>query len=176
MDKDFAEKIRRRRIKKIAGFLVLIAVCVIVAVSVLKPGSPKSGRAAKATIEIRCDQLSEHPEALNDQGLADQIPEDGTILAKTETDIESGVTSVFDILDRVCRENNIQIEYSYAAGYDSHYIEGINYLYEFSAGRYSGWVFTVNGKSANYGADKIILSGGEEVVWNYTVDYREEES
>ena len=175
MDKDFTAKVRRKRNQKIAGILILIALCVIIALSVLKPWRAKDAASGTATIEIRCDQLSQHPEALNDPGLADYIPADGTILAKTEVAIEAGKTSVFDILNQACREKNVQMESSYSPGYDSHYVEGIGYLYEFSAGRYSGWIFTVNGEEASYGADKILLNDGDAVLWDYMVDYRDDD-
>ena len=177
MDADFSKKVKQKKIRKIAIFAVLAAVCVIIAISVLKPGKAKSdGTKGTATIEIRCDQLSQDPDQLNDPALEDYLPKDGTILEQTAIEIEPGVTNVFEITDQVCKEKNIQIEYSYSPGYDSHYIEGINYFYEFSAGTYSGWIFTVNGESANYGADKIILQDGDAVVWNYTVDFRAEDT
>lgn len=177
MDADFTKKVKQKKIRKWAIAAVLIVACIIVAVSVLKPGRARSdGTTGTATIEIRCDQLAENPETLNDPALLDYLPADGTILAKTEWTIEPGRTNVFELTDQVCRAKNVQIEYSYSPGYDSHYIEGINYFYEFSAGTYSGWIFTVNGLSANYGADKIILQDKDEVVWNYTVDFRAEKT
>ena len=177
MDADFSRKVKQKKIRKWAIAAVLAAACIVIGVSVLKPWRAKSdGGAGTATIEIRCDQLSRDPGKLNDPALRDYLPADGTILAKTEYTIEPGITSVFEVTDAVCREKNIQIEYSYSPGYDSHYIKGINYFYEFSAGTYSGWIFTVNGQIASYGVDKIILQDGDAIVWNYTVDFLEEET
>ncbi len=171
MDRDFIAKTRRKKARRIALLCVLIAVCVVLALSLRKRGEG-GGRTAEVTIEIRCDALSEHPERLADDSLADVIPADGTILSETAWEIVPGETSVFDVTDAVCREYDIQIEYSYSPGYNSHYIEGIGYIYEFSAGKYSGWLFTVDGEAPNYGADKIVLSGGEKIEWVFEMDYR----
>ena len=177
MDKDFTEKVKRKKIRKTAIGVIIIAACVILALGLFLPrgGSAGSG-SASVTIEIRCDDLSNNMESLNDKALVDYIPKDGVILKETEVKIEPGSTSVFDVLDKVCRDENIQIEYSTSPGYNSHYVEGINYLYEFSAGKYSGWMFTVNGKTASYGADNVMLNEGDKVVWYYSVDYRTEDS
>jgi len=176
MEEDFAAKVKRKKTRKIVIGIVLIAAVVILAVSLFTSKSRQvTGGSDTVTVEIRCDQLSNDMDSLNDPALVDYIPDDGTILAETEVKIDPGETSVFDVTDKACFDNNIQIEYSYSPGYDSHYIEGISYIYEFSAGTYSGWMFTVDGKIADYGADKVILNGGEKIRWYYTIDYHNED-
>ena len=49
------------------------------------------------------------------------LPADGVILKKTTVTFEDGET-VFDVLKRVCKENNIQMESSYTPGYDNYYL------------------------------------------------------
>ena len=71
------------------------------------------------------------------------------------------------------REQEIQIEYADSSIVNGCYIEGINYLYEFSAGKYSGWMFSVDGEVPNYAANQVKLQGGERISWYYVVDYRE---
>ena len=46
--------------------------------------------------------------------------------------------SVYDILRRICDENNIQMESSFTPAFGSYYVEGINNLYEFDCGGSSG--------------------------------------
>lgn len=176
MNEDFAKNIKRKKIRKAVIAVILIAACVILALSLFRPWkSGGTGTGDTVSIEIRCDQLSSDMSKLNDKALLDYIPSDGIILPETTVPVEPGKTSVFDVTDKICREKDIQIEYSYSPGYDSHYIEGIHYIYEFSAGTYSGWLFTVDGDVADYGADKIILNGGEKIRWYYTVDYHYED-
>ena len=99
------------------------------------------------------------------------VPSDGIILEKTEYVLRKGDT-VYDILSRAVRHNKIQMEYQGANlnAYGSVYIRGINYLYEFSCGPLSGWMYTVNGEFPNYGCSKYKLKDGDVISWVYTCD------
>ena len=76
-------------------------------------------------------------------------------------------STVFDVLNKVCRDKNIQVESSYTPMYGSYYVEGINYLYEFDGGKLSGWMYKVNGWFPNYGCSSYTLKDGDEIVWCY---------
>ena len=117
------------------------------------------------TIEIRCDTILNMKDLT--PGLDVYVPDNGTILAATTVSFTAGET-VFDVLNRICNERNIQIEYSYTPLYGSYYIEGINHLYEFDCGQQSGWMYKVNGWFPNYGCSSYKLEGGETIVWAYT--------
>lgn len=99
------------------------------------------------------------------------VPSDGVILKKTEYVLRPKDT-VYDILDRAVRHNKIQMEYQGANenAFGSVYIQGINYLYEFSCGPLSGWMYRVNGKFPNYGCSKYELKDGDVIEWVYTCD------
>ena len=62
-------------------------------------------------------------------------------------------------LVRATKEHNIHLEYQGANdnAYKSVYIEGINHLYEFSAGELSGWMYSVNGVFPKYGCSQYTL-------------------
>ena len=77
---------------------------------------------------------------------------------------------MLDVLQDACRTEGIQIETESNPAYGS-YVKGIGYLYEFSAGKYSGWMFSVNGEDSAYSADKVLLEGGEDILWYYVVDF-----
>lgn len=166
MDQDFVRKAKGKQKRKIALIIVILAV---IAAAILVPvlNRNRDGKPITVTLEIRCDELSEDTSRLKDQSLAVYVPEDGTILAEEQIQAKSG-DSVFDVLDRVCKEKDIQIEYSYTAAYDSYYVKGINYLYEFSGGKYSGWIYQVNGETPQVGCSKYTLKGNEKIVWSYT--------
>ncbi len=128
------------------------------------------------TISIRCDTVLANPDDLDPalkQG--DYIPSDGVILPPTEYVLRPGDT-VFDILDRAVRYNRIQMEYqgSDENSYGSVYIKGINYLYEFSCGPLSGWMYRVDGEYPNYGCSKYELKDGQNIEWIYTCDLGED--
>ncbi len=118
------------------------------------------------TITIRCDTILNNMDNL-DPAKAPYVPDNGVILREVTVEFEEGET-VFDVLNRVCKQYNIPIEYSWTPMYDSYYIEGINNLYEFDCGSESGWMYKVNGWFPNYGCSSYYLTGGEKIVWCYT--------
>lgn len=130
---------------------------------------PKNPEPVTVTLEIRCDTLSQNMDRLENPAIKDYIPEDGTILARTTY---KGTTdnTVFDALNTLCRNNDIQLEFSYTPLYASYYIEGINYLYEFDAGPQSGWMYKVNEWFPNYGCSSYYLHDGDSIVWCYTCE------
>lgn len=99
------------------------------------------------------------------------VPGDGIILEKTEYVLRPKDT-VYDILDRAVRHNKIQMEFQGANenSFGSVYIRGINYLYEFSCGPLSGWMYRVNGVFPNYGCSRYELKDGDVIEWVYTCD------
>ena len=120
------------------------------------------------TISISCetildnmDKCAESKEAL--------VPEDGIILPVTEVTFSEG-ESVYDVLQRVCKENKIHMESSFTPVYNSAYIEGIHNLYEYDVGKLSGWMYAVNGWYPNYGCSRYQLKDGDVVEWRYTCD------
>lgn len=120
------------------------------------------------TLEIRCDTLLQHLDELS-PGKADLVPEDGILLEKTTVSFESG-DSVFDVLRRCLREQNVHFEYVDAKAYGSIYIEGIGNLYEFDCGEQSGWLYFVNGISPGLGCSGYTVANGDEIVFAYTCD------
>lgn len=132
----------------------------------LKPSKPKP---VTVTLEIRCDTLSSDMSKLENPAIKDYIPKDGVIL-KTSTYKGTTENTVFDALNALCRNNDIQLEFSYTPVFESYYIEGINYLYEFDGGKLSGWMYKVNGWFPNYGCSSYYLKDGDVIKWVYTCD------
>ncbi len=97
------------------------------------------------------------------------LPKDGIILKKQTVTFYEG-ESVYDVLQRICKENNIHMEASWTPMYNSAYVEGIHNLYEFDCGSLSGWMYRVNGWYPNYGCSRYQLAQGDIVEWRYTCD------
>lgn len=95
------------------------------------------------------------------------VPASGVILYPMNVTFEDGET-VFDVLKRVCTTLGIQLEYSWSPDYGTHYIEGINHLYEFDCGGMSGWMYSVNGVFPNYGCSNYPLKNGDVIVFAYS--------
>lgn len=129
-------------------------------------------QSATVTLSIECKTVLENLSVLDPALKAgDFVPEDGVILPCTRYVLRPGDT-VYDILGRAVRYNKIQMEYQGADknSFSSVYIKGINYLYEFSCGPLSGWMYTVNGIFPQYGCSKYELSDGDRIEWVYTCD------
>ena len=97
------------------------------------------------------------------------VPEDGWILKPMTVTFYEG-ESVFNILQRTCKQQKIHMEFENTPIYNSAYIEGINNLYEFDVGNTSGWMYKVNGWFPNYGCSRYQLKDGDVIEWVYTCD------
>ena len=104
-----------------------------------------------------------------DGNKAELVTSNGVILPKQTVTFYEG-ESVFDVLQRLCRDKSIHMESSWTPIYNSAYIEGIHNLYEFDCGSLSGWMYRVNGWYPNYGCSRYQLEQGDVVEWRYTCD------
>ncbi len=127
-----------------------------------------SKKAYTCTFSIECSTILNNLSDLAPDKL-ELVPSDGVILAPTTVTFYEG-ESVYDVLQRVCKENGIHMEVSWTPVYNSAYIEGINNLYEFDCGALSGWMYAVDGWYPNYGCSRYQLGDGEKVEWRYTCD------
>ena len=84
------------------------------------------------------------------------VPADGWILQPMTVTFYEG-ESVFNVLQRTCKQQKIHMEFSNTPIYNSAYIEGIHNLYEFDVGNLSGWMYKVNGWFPNYGCSRYQL-------------------
>ena len=120
------------------------------------------------TFSIECSTILNNLSDL-DPDKRELIPSNGVILAPAKVTFYEG-ESVFDVLQRVCKEKGIHLESSWTPIYNGAYIEGIHNLYEFDCGELSGWVYRVNGWYPNYGCSRYQLADGEKVEFRYTCD------
>ena len=140
-----------------------------------KPQQPTEQPQKKrsVTIAIRVDTLLKNWDLLDPSLQSEKyVPNNGVILKTTTYELLSDNDTVWDVLQRATKEHKIQMEYQGANEniYNSVYIEGINHLYEFSAGPLSGWMYKVNGVYPNYGCSQYTLKDGDVIEWHYTVD------
>ena len=120
------------------------------------------------TFSIECSTIFHNLTNLNSDK-RELIPSNGVILPPTTVTFFEG-ESVFDVLQRICKEKGIHLESSWTPIYNSAYIEGIHNLYEFDCGELSGWMYRINGWYPNYGCSRYQLADGEKVEWRYTCD------
>ena len=139
-----------------------------------KPVEPEDQEVDKdtaytCTFSIECSTILNNLSMLEPEKL-EMVPFDGVILSEITVVFHEG-ESVFDVLQRVCIENNIHMEASWTPMYNSAYIEGIHNLYEFDCGALSGWMYKVNGWYPNYGCSRYQLQDGDVVEWRFTCDF-----
>lgn len=120
------------------------------------------------TFSIECSTILNNLDMLDPEKL-EMVPSNGVILATTTVTFYEG-ESVYDVLQRLCKEKGIHMESSWTPIYNSAYIEGIHNLYEFDCGSLSGWMYRVNGWYPNYGCSRYQLADGDVVEWRYTCD------
>lgn len=104
-----------------------------------------------------------------DEDKMEVLPDDGVIYSARKVAFYEG-ESVFDVLLREMKANKIHMEFEMTPIYNSHYIEGINNIYEFDCGELSGWMYKVNGWFPNYGSSRYQLEDGDVIEWVYTCD------
>lgn len=122
----------------------------------------------RCTIDITCHHLVEQGDKL-DANVKKYVPKNGVILSNVEVTVPQGST-VYDVLNQVCRSKGIKVDAEYTKIYETYYIKGIANLYEMQAGDMSGWMYTVNQVTPNVGCSSYTLKDGDVIHWIYTCD------
>lgn len=136
----------------------------------VEPGTVEIDKNKEYTcyLSVSCSTILDNMENLT-EGKESLVPKDGVIYSEREVTFYEG-ESVFDVLQREMKNNRIHMESSFTPKYNSAYVEGINNLYEFDCGRWSGWMYEVNGWYPNYGCSRYVVQPGDVIKWNYTCD------
>lgn len=154
----------------LTGTLVVLAVFTVLFAytffrrnqSVLSEGSQH------CTLSIRCDTILSNMDRL-EANKKELIPKDGILLAPVTVGFDGG-SSVFDVLYKAVRQENIHMEFSDSPVYNSVYIEGIGNIYEFDCGDLSGWMYSVNGEFPMFGMSQYQVKDGDVIEIVYTCD------
>jgi len=127
-----------------------------------------SSSSGTCTLTVRCETILDNMDELDSEKV-ELIPENGLIFPTTTVTFYEG-ESVFNVLQREMRRAGIHMEFVNTPIYNSAYIEGINNLYEFDCGRWSGWMYKVNEWFPNYGCSRYQIKQGDVIEWVYTCD------
>ena len=120
------------------------------------------------TLSISCATILDNMDLCKEEK-RELVPEDGWILKPMTVTFYEG-ESIFNVLQRTCKQQKIHMEFVNTPAYHSAYIEGIHNLYEFDVGNLSGWMYKVNDWFPNYGCSRYRLQDGDVVEWKYTCD------
>ena len=116
---------------------------------------------------MECHTILNNMDSLK-EGKAHLVPSSGVIYS-ANVKFTPG-QSAYDVLRASMQAAGIQMDAEYNSLYDSAYIKGINNLYEFDCGPYSGWMYSVNGIYPNYGTSVYTLADGDRLIFSYTCD------
>ena len=93
-----------------------------------------------------------------------------------DTSVEADTTeTVLDVLQRVAKSKDIELDAYYSEQYGTYYIRGVNGLSEKDNGENSGWMYTVNGTHPEKGVAAWYVKNGDTIILHYTDDYTYEE-
>lgn len=135
----------------------------------VEPQDVKIGTTAyTCSLSISCSTILNNLDLCNPEKI-ELVPDDGWILEPILVTFYEG-ESVFNVLQRTCKQLKIHMEFMNTPIYNSAYIEGINNLYEFDVGELSGWMYKVNEWFPNYGCSRYQLNEGDIIDWVYTCD------
>ena len=136
----------------------------------VEPGNVEIDTANAKTcyLSVSCKTILDNMENL-EPGKEVLVPADGVIFPKTAVTFYEG-ESVFDVLQRVTRENRIHMSSRFTPVHNSAYIEGINNLYEFDCGSLSGWCYCVNDWYPNYGVSRYVVQEDDDIQFHYSCD------
>ena len=108
-----------------------------------------------------------------DLGAAKYMPNYVTWIPTTDYDLDEGAT-VYDLWIKATGDAGIR-----SLGADKNYVStvyapdslGGYALSEFTNGKRSGWMYTINGRHPGYGLKEQELHDGDVVIWHYVNDY-----
>lgn len=119
-------------------------------------------------LEIQCKRILDQ-QSLWKEGIEEIIPKSGVFYSGS-CSFRQGET-VYDILKRICREQEIELDSSYTPLYGSYYVRGIGNLYEFDCGSESGWKYSVNGVMPGVGSSQYTVANQDRIVFFYDYEY-----
>lgn len=108
-----------------------------------------------------------------DLGASKYLPNYVTWIPTTDYDLDEGAT-VYDLWIKATGDAGIR-----SVGADKNYVStvyapdslGGYALSEFTNGKRSGWMYTINGRHPGYGLKEQELHDGDVVIWHYVNDY-----
>lgn len=119
-------------------------------------------------ITIDCTKILNYIEKHGSSGYQQYlkyIPKSGYIIHNYKCTYKSGDT-VYGILKRACDENNIDVNATDSVY--GIYVQAINNIRETDFGKYSGWMYSVNGTPPSISCGKFKASPSDDIIFYYT--------
>lgn len=114
-------------------------------------------------LTIECSAILDNMDSLKD-GHSTYVPSDGSIIKNYKFTI-TGKETVYDVLKEACKDNGIKLTAEKSS--TGIYVKGINNLDEFDCGKYSGWIYRVNGITPAKSSSMYTIHNGDRITWSY---------
>ena len=118
-------------------------------------------------LSIECSAILDNMDNLK-SGHDKYVPSDGYIIKNYKFEI-TGKEKVYDVLKEACKDNGIKLtaKKTSTGTRTEIYVQGINNLDEFDCGKYSGWIYRVNGIAPAKSSSMYTVSSGDRITWSY---------
>lgn len=118
-------------------------------------------------LSIECSAILDNMDNLK-SGHDKYVPSDGYIIKNYKFEI-TGKETVYDVLKEACKDNGIKLtaKKTSTGKRMEIYVQGINNLDEKDCGKYSGWVYRVNGIAPAKSSSLYTVSSGDRITWSY---------
>ncbi len=118
-------------------------------------------------LSIECSAILDNMDNLK-SGHDKYVPSDGYIIKNYKFEI-TGKETVYDVLKEACKDNGIKLtaKKTSTGTRKEIYVQGINNLDEFDCGKYSGWIYRVNGIAPAKSSSMYTVSSGDRITWSY---------
>ena len=158
---------KRSSIKLLNLLLVLLLSFTAVMPQGLVAETTEKQSTIEAELSIDFRDILRNKDSISEDVLK-KVPESGYLAKSEKISVKEG-SSAWDVVKTYLDENSIP----YDAGESQYgvYIKGVNNLNQFDAGKNSGWMYNVNGESANVGISSYTLAAGDKIRLFYVVDY-----
>lgn len=120
------------------------------------------------SFSIKCETILSNKDSA-DKSILDFIPDNGIIFSNDNIEISEGDTP-FSVLKKICKSNNIKLNFSENSVSGTVYVTEINNISSGDCGDLSGWLYLINDESASEAANMCIIKDGDVIEWVYTCD------
>ncbi|AVM42964.1 DUF4430 domain-containing protein [Fastidiosipila sanguinis] len=158
---------KKSSIKLLNLLLVLLLSFTAVMPQNLAAETTENKETIQAELNIDLRDILRNKDSISED-VVKKVPESGYLTKSKKISVEKG-SSAWDVVKNYLDENNIP--YDAQESQFGVYIKGVNNIHEFDAGKNSGWMYNVNGKTPNVGVSGYTLTDGDKVKLFYVVDY-----
>ena len=149
--------------------LIILGILLLLCTSCTEKNDDSSVSGKTCTVSIICTSVLTHKSDLLPEK-EEIIPQNG-YFTKEMTVVIGEEDTVFSVLQKLCRDRKMHLDFEFTPAYNSMFIKGIGNLYCGDCGAMSGWMFAVNKVLPSTSCDSTPVKDGDTVEWLFICDY-----